>query len=274
MGIEVRKFDELKRIIAEMGSVLVAYSGGVDSTLLLKVAADTLPNRVVAAIAVSPTYPEKEHAEARDRAERIGVRHITVESGELDIPQFAENPPDRCYYCKGDLYSRLKVIAESEGLEHIADGSNKDDEDDYRPGMRAAAEKGIRSPLREAGLTKADIRQLSRALGLPDWNKPSMACLASRFPYGDRITVEGLRMVADAEDCLRRLGMDGMRVRKHKGLARIEVSPGDLVRFADDGFRAGVVESFKKLGFTYVTLDLQGYRSGSMNEALGDGEGP
>lgn len=258
----------LQNIIDDMGSLLVAYSGGVDSTFLLKVAKMTLGGRVMAVTATSLTYPKREHDEAQKRAKEFGVRHMTIVSEELDIPEFSDNPPDRCFYCKKELFSRLREIAVREGMNYVADGTNLDDVGDFRPGMKAAEELGVRSPLKEAGLTKQDIRELSRELGLSTWDKPSYACLASRFPYGDKIVPEGLRMVAEAEDYLHDLGFRQLRVRHHGNLARIEVPKGEVGRFREEGLRAEVVEKLKSIGYTYVTLDLQGYRSGSMNETL------
>ena len=269
-----RKLQALQGIIREMGSLVVAYSGGVDSTFLLRVARDVLGDSVVAVTATSLTYPSREYDEARAMAEELGVRHVTVVSEELDIPEFSTNPPERCYHCKRELFAKLKEIALREGMGFVADGSNLDDTGDYRPGMRAAEEAGIRSPLREVGLTKEHVRQLSKSLGLPTWDKPSFACLASRFPYGDRITPEGLQMVGEAEDYLRGLGFRQVRVRHRGDLACVEVPAIDIGRFCDDGLRRRVAERLKEIGFIYVALDLQGYRSGSMNEALPAGDPP
>lgn len=263
-----KKLRRLQEIIKEMDSLLIAYSGGVDSSLLLKVATDVLGKKVVAVTARSLTYPEKEYEEAQKIAEKLGVRHLSINSEELDIPGFFSNPPDRCYYCKRELFSGLREIAGREGIDYIADGCNLDDEKDFRPGMRAAEELGIRSPLREAELTKEDIRKLSKGLGLASWNKPSLACLASRFPSGDKITPRGLQMVSEAEEYLYSLGFKQLRVRHHQGLARIEVSRKDIKRFCDNSLCLEITRKLKKIGYTYVTLDLQGYRSGSMNEVL------
>jgi len=264
-----RKIQNLVDIIKETRGLLIAYSGGVDSTFLLQVAKDVLGDRVTAATAKSPTYPETEYEQARAMANKLGVKHITIITEELAHPEFFQNPPDRCYYCKQELFSRLREIAETEGIDYIADGSNADDERDFRPGMKAALEMGVRSPLKEAGLTKEEIRILSKRMGLPTWNKPSLACLASRFPYGDEITAGRLQMVAEAEDCLRGLGLEQVRVRHHDSLARIEVPLEEMGRFSQAEFRDQVVERLKCIGYSYVTLDLQGYRSGSMNEVLG-----
>ncbi|MFQ5925008.1 MAG: ATP-dependent sacrificial sulfur transferase LarE [Dehalococcoidia bacterium] len=263
------KLQNLVDIIGEMGSLLVAYSGGVDSTLLLRVAKDVLGNRVVAATARSPTYPQREYEQAGAMASKLGVKHLTVITEELAHPEFFQNPPNRCYYCKRELFGQLRKLAYQQGLNWVVDGTNYDDLGDFRPGMKAALEMAVRSPLKEAGLTKEEIRSLSQRMGLPTWNKPSLACLASRFPYGDRITLGGLQMVAEAEDYLYGLGFEQVRVRHHNGVARIEVPLKEMGRFYEVELRHQVVARLKLIGYTYVTLDLQGYRSGSMNEVLG-----
>lgn len=262
------KFARLQQILTDMGSVLVAFSGGVDSTFLLRVAHDQLGDKACAITATSPTYPESEFREACDLARQMGARQIVVESNELEIPGFAGNPRDRCYHCKRELFDICVAKAVELGYACIADGSNTDDLNDYRPGRRALAELAIRSPLLEAGLSKGDIRQLSRELGLPTWDKQAYACLASRFPYGVEITPERLRMVERCEEFLKEAGFTTYRVRYHGETARIETTEEALTRFLEPALRRSVVAFFREAGFTYVALDLQGYRTGSMNEAL------
>ncbi|WP_083768518.1 ATP-dependent sacrificial sulfur transferase LarE [Thermosediminibacter oceani] len=269
----MEKLERLKSCIKNLGRVVVAFSGGVDSTFLLKVCLDVLgKENVLAVTARSSTYPARELEEARKLAEKFGANHEIIVSEELDIPGFSENPPERCYHCKKELFGKLVAIARERGFNFVLDGSNMDDTGDFRPGMRAKDELGVLSPLKEAGLTKADIRALSREMGLPTWNKPSFACLASRFPYGERITAEKLSRVERAEDLLRELGFIQYRVRSHGDLARIEVSPDEIDRFFDKTLREKVVSGLKGLGFIYVSLDLAGYRTGSMNEGLEEEE--
>ena len=263
------KYERLKKIIEEMGSIVIGFSGGVDSTLLLKVAYDILKDKVIAVIGKSETYPEEEFNEAIKLAEFIGVRYKIVATEETDNLKFAENPPDRCYYCKTELFTKLKEIAKAEGIKWIADGTNADDVKDFRPGLRAVRENNIRSPLLEAGLTKTEIRELSRTLGLPTWDKPSFACLSSRFPYGMPIDREKLKKIDKAESFLRKLGLKVFRVRLiDENTVRIETGREEFKKFFDDDFRIKVVSEFKNLGFIYITLDLEGYRTGSMNEVL------
>lgn len=254
-----------------MGGVVIGFSGGVDSTLLMKVAVDVLGDRAVAVIAVSSTLPQRELEEARRLAEHIGARSRIVHTREDANPKFLSNPPDRCYFCKIELFSKLREIAGEEDLPFIADGSNKDDDGDFRPGMKAGAEFGVRSPLREADLNKDEIRSLSRMLGLPTHDKPSFACLSSRFPYGTPITPEKLRMVDEAESFIRRLGFRTVRVRHYGATARIELDPEEMPRILDSTVRDMLINQFKELGYQYITVDLEGYRTGSMNRVLFDG---
>jgi len=263
------KYDRLVEILRSMESLAIGYSGGVDSTLLLKVAVDTLGTRAVAMIGKSETYPTREFEEAVAIASAIGARSIVVRTEETDDLKFRENPADRCYYCKTELFGKLRAIADREGFRWIADGTITDDMGDFRPGMKAKAEKEVRSPLLEAKLGKTEVREISKHLGLPTWDKPSFACLSSRFPYGTAITRENLDRVDRAETFFRDHGFRAFRVRFHDAsTARIEVSPSELARLLDTDLRGAIVEHMKDLGFTYVTLDLQGYRTGSMNEVL------
>ncbi len=259
----------LRQNVASLGKVLVAYSGGVDSTLLLRVCADVLgPSNVLAVTATSETLPAHEEQEARRFAAAMGVEHLIVPISELEDECFVNNTPDRCYYCKRVRYGQLLNLAGERGIKWVLDGSNREDLGDYRPGMRAARELGVRSPLQEAGLSKDDIRQLSLAYDLPTWDKPSYACLSSRVPYGSRITAEKLAQIDAAECCLRNLGFRQVRVRHHGDVARIEVPPDQMVTLLANGAVPKVVARLKELGFTYVALDLQGYRTGSMNETI------
>jgi uncharacterized protein len=260
------KMGRLKNALKDRESLVVAFSGGVDSSVLLAAAALT-GVRVLAVTAVSETYLEEELAVARQIASMLQVEHLTLETEELGIPGFAENPPERCYHCKAELFGKLSALADRLGYRFVADGSNADDTGDWRPGMKAAAELGVISPLRDAGLTKHEVRLLARELGLPNWDKPAMACLSSRFPYSQPITKQKIAQVAEAERFLRQLGFGQLRVRHHGDTARIEL-PGD--RLAEAVTQAPtIVERLRKLGFTYVSLDLAGYRSGSLNETLG-----
>jgi len=262
------KHEELKEYIKSLGSVAVAYSSGVDSTFLLKVAHDVLGDKVVALTARSSSFPEREWKEAEAFAKENGIRHLIVESKELEIEGFSENPPNRCYLCKRELFSKMKEAAHQHGFQEVAEGSNVDDLGDYRPGLAAIEELGIRSPLRHAGLAKDEIRLLSKELGLPTWEKPSFACLASRFPYGETITSEKLKMVDEAEQLLLDLGFRQVRVRHHETVARIEIEESQFPRVMKKDMRDHIIRRLKEIGFTYVSLDLAGYRTGSMNETL------
>lgn len=262
------KMDKLKEYLKELGSVAVAFSGGVDSAFLLQVAHDTLGDQAIAVTASACYYPERELKEAAGFCRERGIRQIVITSDEIENESFCSNPKDRCYYCKTSLLGKVRKAADENGIAHIAEGSNMDDEGDYRPGHRAIAEIGAKSPLRFAGLTKQEIRILSKELGLPTWEKPSYACLASRFPYGDRITKGKVSMVEQAEQFLVELGFKQMRVRIHGQLARIEVLPEDFGRIMEEETRKQITEKLLGCGFTYVTLDLKGFRSGSMNEVL------
>jgi uncharacterized protein len=262
------KLERLRAQLREIGSAAVAFSSGVDSTFLLRVAHEELGENVVAVTARSHSFPKRELDEAAAFCAREGVRHEIIDSEELDIPGFAENPPDRCYHCKKALFGKLIAFAQANGLAAVLEGSNMDDDGDYRPGRRAIMELGVASPLHNAGLTKAEIRVLSKRMGLPTADKPSFACLASRFPYGERITAAGLERVERAEQWLMDagLGLAQLRVRSHGDMARIEVPPADIPRLAARAEE--IAAALKGFGFAYVALDLQGYRTGSMNEVL------
>ena len=269
MGSKREKLTALQGTFKQYGTALVAYSGGVDSTFLLKVATDTLGReKVLGVTSKSETLSEEEFRQAMEIAQHQNFNVQVIEYSELGIDGFANNTPQRCYFCKRELFGRLRQMADTQNIAVIMDGCNYDDLDDFRPGIKAAQEAGVVSPLKACGLTKAEIRELACEMGLPNWDKPSCACLSSRFPYGTAITRERLKMVGEAERFLARLGLPQLRVRYHDAIARIEVPPDSLAFLLEPDVREAVLYKFRDVGFTYVALDLQGYRTGSMNETM------
>ena len=263
-----QKLEQLKNIFQPMGQALIAYSGGVDSTLVAKIAFDVLGDRALAITAVSPSLLPEELADAQTQASQIGIKHELVETHEMDNPDYTSNPINRCYFCKSELHDTLKPLALERGYPYVLDGVNADDLQDYRPGIQAAKERGARSPLAEIKVSKAEVREISRSLGLAWWDKPAQPCLSSRFPYGESITVTKLQRVGRAEIYLRQLGYQNLRVRSQEDTAKIELPAEIISQFVQQEDLPQLVKEFQNLGFVYVTLDLEGYRSGKLNSIL------
>jgi len=270
LNIKKEKLNNLRKILSEMGSILIAYSGGVDSTFLLKVAREELGDRVTAVTVKSEIHHLSEITDAKMTVQKFKVKHLFMDIDILSNKEFINNPPERCYICKKEIFSRISEMAKELNLRFVADGSNHDDLNDYRPGMKAIRELKIRSPLQEALLTKDDIRLLSKEMNLPTWNKPSNSCLATRIPYGDEVTLEKLKRIEKAEGFIRNLGFEQLRVRYYNKLAKIEIEEKDLLLLMEKDLREKIISRLKQLGFVYITLDLQGYRTGSMNEELNE----
>ena len=262
------KLEQLRNLFKDMERALIAYSGGVDSTLVAKIAYDVLGDRALAITAVSPSLLPEELIDAQTQAAQIGIKHEMVETHEMDNPNYTSNPIDRCYFSKSEVHDTLKPLALQRGYPYVIDGDNADDLQDYRPGIQAAKERGARSPLAEIGVSKAEVREISRSLGLAWWDKPAQPCLSSRFPYGEAITVTKLQRVGRAEIYLRRLGYDNLRVRSQEDTAKIELPATEITRFVQQVNLPELVDAFQALGFVYVTLDLEGYRSGKLNQVL------
>ena len=262
------KLERIRAIFSPMKSVIVAFSGGVDSTFVMRVAHDTIGERALGLTTTSPTMPDQDRESAMNMAALIGARHLVIESNELEVPGYAQNPLNRCYLCKHNLFTVCEAKAAELGIDEIVDGLNLDDLHDYRPGMQAASEKRVRHPLVEAELTKAEIRELSRAMGLPTWDRPASPCLSSRFPYGTEITPEGLHRVGEGEKVLHALGFKVARVRYHGDVARLELEQSEIARAFEPRIRDTIERELKKLGFRFIAIDLKGFRSGSLNEGV------